>query len=163
MPGAAPLYAAQTGAPAGHVIDSHTGERPPGPPRPRPSVATRLRLLAEAAEPFLPLTAVPNRNYYNAPSPIHGTGVFAARRIPRGELIGVYTGVTTKRDSTYVLWVEWGEGRTVGRLGRSGLRFLNHSSRPNAEFDGDRLYARRVIRKDEEITFHYGEEWADEP
>ena len=106
---------------------------------------------------------VRNRNYYNAPSSIHGTGVFAARRIPRGELIGVYTGVNTKRDSTYVLWVERTDGKTVGRLGRSGLRFLNHSGRPNAEFDGDRLYARRIIREDEEITFHYGEEWEDVP
>lgn len=106
---------------------------------------------------------VRNRNYYNAPSPIHGTGVFAARRIPRGELIGVYTGVNTKRDSTYVLWVERTDGKTVGRLGRSGLRFLNHSSKPNAEFDGDRLYSRRIIREDEEITFHYGEEWEDVP
>ena len=51
----------------------------------------------------------------------------------------------------------------MGRLWRSGLRFLNHASKPNAEFDGDRLYARRVIRKDEEITFHYGEEWEDVP
>ena len=106
---------------------------------------------------------MPNRNYYNAPSPIHGTGVFSARRIPRGELIGVYTGVTTKRDGTYVLWVERGDGKTVGRRGRSGLRFLNHSGKPNAEFDGDRLYARRVIPQDEEITFHYGEEWEDVP
>ena len=72
------------------------------------------------------------------------------------------TGIT-RRDGTYVLWVERGDGKTVGRRGRSGLRFLNHSGKPNAEFDGDRLYARRVIRKDEEITFHYGEEWEDVP
>ena len=102
-------------------------------------------------------------SYYTGPSPIHGKGVFAARRITRGELIGVYSGVPTARDGTHVLWVEGEDGTMAGRLGKNGLRYLNHSSRPNAEFDGDHLYALRVIRTDEEITFHYGEEWEGVP
>ena len=102
---------------------------------------------------------MPARSYYTGPSPIHGKGVFAARRITRGELIGVYIGTPTGRNGTYVLWVEGDDGSTVGLLGKNGLRFLNHSGRPNAGFDGDHLYALRLIRRDQEITIHYGEEW----
>lgn len=106
---------------------------------------------------------MPSRSYYTGPSPIHGKGVFAARRIARGELIGVYAGTPTDRDGTYVLWVEGEDGSMGGLRGRNGLRYLNHCSRPNAEFDGDHLYALRAIREDEEITFHYGEEWEGVP
>ena len=37
------------------------------------------------------------------------------------------------------------------------------SSAPNVEFDGHELFALRAIAIDEELTFHYGEEWADIP
>ena len=104
---------------------------------------------------------MPPPSYYTGPSPIHGKGVFAARRITRGELIGVYIGTPTVRNGTHVLWVEGDDGSTVGLQGKNGLRFLNHSGRPNAGFDGDHLYALRVISKDQEITIHYGEEWED--
>ena len=102
-------------------------------------------------------------SYYTGPSPIHGKGVFAARRITRGELIGVYTGTPTSRNGTHVLWVEGDDGGMVGLRGKNGLRFLNHCGRPNAGFDGDRLYALRAIRKDQEITIHYGEDWEGVP
>ena len=39
------------------------------------------------------------------------------------------------------------------------LKWLNHSSTPNVEFDGPQLYALRDIEPGEELTFHYGEEW----
>ena len=38
------------------------------------------------------------------------------------------------------------------------LRYLNHCSKPNAEFDGPDLYAISDIKPGEEITFDYGEE-----
>ena len=41
------------------------------------------------------------------------------------------------------------------------LRFLNHSSRPNAEFRGQHLYAVRNIQSGDEVTFHYGDDWED--
>ena len=97
-------------------------------------------------------------------SSIHGKGVFAKSRIDEESKIGTYAGVRgVTSDGTYVLWVEQDNGRVIGIEGRNELRFLNHSSQPNAEFDGEHLYALRPIEPNEEITFHYGEEWADIP
>ncbi len=93
---------------------------------------------------------------YAAPSPIHGTGLFAARAIAKGEYIGTYGGPSAKRDGTYVLWVYNEDGSVYeARSGRNLLRYLNHASPGNAGFDGFDLYARKRIRKDQEITFDY--------
>lgn len=91
-------------------------------------------------------------------SPIHGTGVFARRRINKGEYIGTYGGPTAKRNGTYVLWVfdPDDEDNAVGRSGRNLLRYLNHARPGNAEFDGFDLYARVAIAEGCEITFDYG-------
>jgi uncharacterized protein len=95
-------------------------------------------------------------------SHIHGLGLFAARSIRKGTLIGIYDGPETRRDGMHVLWVyEEDDRQWIGREGRNALRYLNHSSSPNAEFDGYQLYALRNIRAGEEITFDYGEEWED--
>ena len=91
---------------------------------------------------------------YSAPSPIHGTGLFAKVRIKKGTHIGTYQGPQAKRDGKYVLWVDEGDG-WVGRRGQNVLRYTNHSDKPNAEFDGFDLYARRGIAPNEEITFNY--------
>lgn len=88
-------------------------------------------------------------------SPIDGRGVFAAVRIPRGTFLGTFKGPPAKRDGKYVLWVYAGR-RVVGRRGRNQLRYLNHCDRPNAEFDGFDLYAKRSIAPGDEITIHYG-------
>lgn len=95
-------------------------------------------------------------------STIHGRGVFAAQPIPEDERIGVYEGSPTEADGTYVLWVEDGKGGSYGIRGTGPLRFLNHSHAPNAEFDGEELWALRDILPGEEITFHYGEDWGEE-
>jgi SET domain-containing protein len=94
---------------------------------------------------------------YSAPSPIHGTGLFAARPIAKGEYIGTYHGPSAKRDGTYVLWVYNPEDESdmEGRSGRNLLRYLNHADSGNAEFDGFDLYARSDIAEDQEITFNY--------
>lgn len=94
-------------------------------------------------------------------SSIHGRGLFAARRIRSGAKIGEYRGPKTQRDGMHVLWVEGDDGEYFGINGKNGLRYLNHSSAPNAYFDGADLYAERSIAKGEEITFHYGEDWED--
>jgi SET domain-containing protein len=96
------------------------------------------------------------------PSPIHGLGVFATKRIKRGARIGVYEGKVTKRDGTYVLWVtDEEDGSEVGYLGQNDLRYLNHSSKPNCIFDGTELSSLRNIQPGQELTFHYGDEWMD--
>ena len=92
-----------------------------------------------------------------APSPIHGQGVFARSPIPAGCFIGTYKGTPTDEDGTYVLWVQDDEGgQWRGVDGLNVLRYLNHSSTPNAEFDGLDLYALRPIQTDEEVTIDYG-------
>lgn len=102
-----------------------------------------------------------NDSVYVKESPIHGFGVFAARNIKKGEYIGNYDGPAATRDGTYVLWVLQDDGEWTGVSGRNELRYLNHKRKCNAEFEGTKLYAIKNIRKGDEITFHYGEEWED--
>jgi hypothetical protein len=91
---------------------------------------------------------------YAAASNIHGTGVFAKQSFKKGDYIGTYEGPTAKRNGKYVLWL-MDRRRTVGRRGLNLLRYLNHADKPNAEFDGWDLYAKKRIPKDSEITFDY--------
>ena len=94
-------------------------------------------------------------------SPIHGKGVFARRRLRVGGYIASFEGRPTRRDGMYVLWVVDDDDREVGVEGRNDLRFLNHSSRPNAEFLGLELHAIRNIQSGAEVTIHYGDAWQD--
>lgn len=93
---------------------------------------------------------------YQAPSTIHGNGLFAKVAIGKGEYIGTYEGPDAKRDGTYVLWVFEDGKEPIGRSGRNLLRYLNHQDEGNAEFDGFDLYALQDIEPNEEITFDYG-------
>ncbi len=97
---------------------------------------------------------------YVADSEIHGKGLFARVDIAAETLIGRYQGPATQRDGMHVLWL-WNEAseRWEGINGKNEMRFLNHSPTPNADWWGDELYALRNIERDEEITFHYGEDW----
>ncbi|MEQ8351173.1 MAG: SET domain-containing protein-lysine N-methyltransferase [Leptospiraceae bacterium] len=98
---------------------------------------------------------------YNKKSGIHGMGAFARSRIPKGAYVGSYEGIPSLDDDIYVLWVEQDSGSWRGIDGKNELRYLNHSSRPNVEWDENRLYSIRAIEPDEELTFHYGDEWED--
>ncbi len=91
------------------------------------------------------------------PSNIHGTGLFSRRDIAQGEYIGTFHGPEVKVDGEHVLWVE-AESATskyIGMRGENLLRYLNHDSPGNAEFDGLDLFARVDIASDEEITLDY--------
>jgi SET domain-containing protein len=95
-----------------------------------------------------------------AESSIHGKGVFANRRIRKGEYIGTYWGPQATRNGTYVLWVYEHAGEdspATGRSGRNLLRYLNHAAPGNTEFEGFDLYARVTIQPGEELTFDYQE------
>jgi len=94
------------------------------------------------------------RHLYVAPSVIHGNGLFTKVKIPRDSYIGTYRGPRATRNGTYVLWVDTEYG-LIARSGRNKLRYLNHSKRPNAEFHGFALFAKRDIKPDQEITFDY--------
>lgn len=98
---------------------------------------------------------------YVKKSPIHGRGLFAERRITRGRRIGRYAGRRTRRNGRYVLWVPLENGDVVGIAGGNRLRYVNHSSRPNAAFHGADLYALRTIGPHQEITVDYGRDWLD--
>jgi SET domain-containing protein len=89
-------------------------------------------------------------------SPIHGKGLFARSTIKKGTYLGEYLGPQAKRNGTHVLWVYDGK-REIGRRGLNKLRYLNHSKKPNAEFDGFDLYALKAIKPNQEITINYGE------
>jgi SET domain-containing protein len=94
------------------------------------------------------------------PSDIHGDGLFAARDIEAEQLIGVYQGPEVTEDGIYVLWIENEPGGDwTGYDGSNIMRFLNHSSQPNAEMDGLDCYALRAIPAGTEITIDYG--WDD--
>ena len=84
------------------------------------------------------------KSYETRPSEIHGTGVFATREIRRGEFIGQYLSKRTDSDSMYTLWIEWDDGPR-GYEGYGALRFVNHTTKPNAEFDERDLFAMRKI------------------
>jgi hypothetical protein len=92
---------------------------------------------------------------YVAKSKIHGRGLFAARPIRAGEVIGRVKARRTTTDGAYVLWLS--EDRAVEV--RCELRFINHSDRPNASYyDSLEVIALRNIRTDEEITHNYESE-----
>ena len=94
-------------------------------------------------------------------SGIHGDGVFADRSFRRGQRIGRFEGNPTRKDGTYVLWVLGEDDVYRGLDGTGPLRFINHSSHPNAEFCADELFALEPIKPGDEITCHYGESWED--
>ena len=93
-------------------------------------------------------------------SAIHGRGLFAAKSLAAGQLIGVYEGPVVEENGSFVLWIEdeAGTGWT-GYDGRNEMRFMNHSDDPNAEMDGLDCYALREIARGSEITIDYG--WND--
>ena len=93
-------------------------------------------------------------------SAIHGRGLFAGEHIPDDSWIGTLVGSTTREDGEHVLWISEDDGRTWGLEGENELRYVNHSSDPNAVFYGADLFSLRFIEEGEEITFDYGPEWA---
>jgi hypothetical protein len=106
-------------------------------------------------------------------SSIHGRGVFALTRVPKGTCILEYRGrrmswdeATALPDSdprnpahTFLFGLD--DGRVIDpRLGGNAARWINHSCDPNCEAVEDgtkRIYveARRAIRPGEELTYDY--------
>lgn len=102
-----------------------------------------------------------DRLFYTKPSGIHGKGLFSHVKFIRGDYMGEYNGPDVTENGSHVLWVEdedededdvW-----IARDGENLLRYLNHSSKPHAEFCGFELFALRNIASDEEVTIDYGE------
>jgi SET domain-containing protein len=105
-------------------------------------------------------------------SPIHGRGVFALRRIPKGARIIEYKGklITDKEADrrysrmhehsphTMLFSIDGGLVIDATRHGNSA-RWINHSCAPNCEIEeeGRRVFidAGRDIRPGEELTYDY--------
>ncbi len=113
-------------------------------------------------------------------SPIHGSGVFAARDLPVGHTVIEYRGLVITHDEadrlheggvesghTFLFTLNDDYIIDANRQGNSA-RFINHSCDPNCEAtiveskDGDRARDRifietlRPIDKGEELTYDYG-------
>ena len=90
-------------------------------------------------------------------SKIHGNGLFAKKNIKAGEIIGEVKGKPTKKDGPYVLWMDNAKnGFEVSCI----LKYINHNQQANAcYYDDLTVVALRDIRKGEEITHNYGEDW----
>lgn len=101
-----------------------------------------------------------SKGYKVQRSGIHGRGLFADREFAPSELIGILEGEESSEDGAYVLWVEQEDGTNIGIRGRNALRFVNHSANPNCAFNGTELQAIKHIQRGQELTCHYGEEWA---
>jgi len=98
---------------------------------------------------------------YVAESGRHGRGLFASRDIPADVMIIPIEGKPATKDGIYVLWWVNEEGNDQGLEVTNDARFVNHAGKPNAAYYDDGVYSLHKIRKDEEITHHYGEGWLD--
>ncbi len=83
-------------------------------------------------------------------------GLFAARRIEKGEIIGELEGEYTDEDGMHVLWLDEKTGFRV----TNALRYINHADEPNACYYNDlSVVALRDIEAGEEITHDYNADW----
>ena len=103
-------------------------------------------------------------------SPIHGLGLFAKKKIPKGTRLLEYEGTRVERTQivndainglTNMIYV-MGLNETLvidGERNGNDARFINHHCSPNCEVyfinDTPFIYAMEEIRKDEELTFDY--------
>jgi SET domain-containing protein len=90
-------------------------------------------------------------------SKIHGHGLFAKKDIKAGAIIGEVKGKPTKKDGPYVLWMDdVKQGFEVSCV----LKYINHHQQANAcYYDDLTVVALKDIRKGEEITHNYGDDW----
>jgi len=115
-------------------------------------------------------------------SRIHGSGVYAKRRIRKGTRIVEYLGDRISHEEADARYEEKGQDdghtflfvvsdRVVIDAGVDGnaARFINHSCDPNCEtvIEGGRVFieAKRTIRPGEELGYEYGLTWesTDDP
>lgn len=84
-------------------------------------------------------------------------GLFAAKTLKKGEIIGTIPFQPVDEDGPYVLWL--GE---QGIRVDSDLKYINHNAKPNACYCDDlEVVALKTIKKDDEITHDYGDDWRE--
>ena len=89
-------------------------------------------------------------------SAIHGKGLFALKNIKKDQIIGHFKANKTTKTSAYVLWMN--DNLSVEVEG--SLKYINHSKYPNAcYYDDLTVVALKNIKKGDEITHNYGDDW----
>ena len=97
-----------------------------------------------------------------------GLGLFAEEIIPKGACIIEYTGrPATKQEiesnmGKYLFWTS--NSTMINGVSRNNTaRYINHSCKPNCEIELQNkkiyVFAEKKIRKGEELTFDYGDEY----
>ncbi|MBT4838055.1 MAG: SET domain-containing protein-lysine N-methyltransferase [Methylococcales bacterium] len=91
---------------------------------------------------------------YFGKSKIHGNGLFAKKQFKKDEIIGKIDCKPTDKDGPHVLWMN---ELTEGYLVLNELKYINHSTKPNAcYYDDFTVVALKTIKKNDEITHNYG-------
>ncbi|TXS95865.1 SET domain-containing protein [Parahaliea maris] len=89
-------------------------------------------------------------------SHIHGKGLFTTVGIRKGTVLGYCEREPVKKPNDYTLWIDDKDLYEVTCC----LKYINHAASPNvAYYDDFSVVALRNIKKGEELTHHYGEEW----
>jgi len=114
--------------------------------------APETRLPPTGDTPALPTRVGPSR--------IHGRGLFAATNVPADTLILPLEGHETAEEGTFVIWLEAPDGPLAFEI-TNDARYVNHAHKPNAALYDDGLWSLRAIRRGEEITHDYGDDWDD--
>ena len=97
------------------------------------------------------------KSYKVANSPVHGKGLFAARSIDAGELLGYCKTRRVKAAGIHTLTLA--DGRLFDVT--CTLRYINHAKRANVcYYDDFSVVALRDIRPGEELLHDYGDEWS---
>ena len=85
--------------------------------------------------------------------PQAGKGVFANKKIKKGQVVGIFKGYRVKKNGIHVLWLADDYAIQV----TNNMKFVNHSKDGNSELRGTVLYVIKDIKKNEEIFFDYNE------
>lgn len=121
----------------------------------------------------MPVTRQPRIVVKN--SRVHGRGVYAARKLKKGERVVEYRGERIKwkeadhrpasdpDDPNHTFFFSLSDGKTVidAAVGGNNARWINHSCDPNCESeetDDGRVFieALRDIKRGEELNYDYG-------
>lgn len=87
-----------------------------------------------------------------ANSPVHGKGLFAARKIKKNTVLGRLHGMPTFDDGDYVLWIT----DELGLELTNDFKYINHDSSPNAAYSDVDVTVLRDIEPGEELLHDYG-------
>jgi hypothetical protein len=87
-----------------------------------------------------------------ASSPVHGKGLFAARRIKANTVLGRLHGMPTYDDGIYVLWIT----DELGLELTNDFKYINHDKNPNAVYSDIDVMVLRDVEAGEELLHDYG-------